>query len=815
MRLSKWFIRETRFLPVTGAAKIVSRTIPPKAEGMVSHFLRIIPVMLIFGVCAVFSARSQVVYQVIKGVVKDNESHAALPGATVLVMGTDPAKGASADMDGRFSIADMPVGRYNLRISFIGYEPLILSEVEVTSGREVVLNIFLKESGVNMDDIIVKPKANKEQPLNSMAMVSARRLSVEEASRYAGGFDDPSRLASAFAGVAGGLTNNGIVVRGNAPRGVLWQMEGVPITNPSHFSDLTTFGAGGITALSSQVLSNSDFYTGAFPSQYGNALSGVFDIKLRNGNADKQQSVFQAGAIGFDLATEGPFKKGGSSSYLVNYRFSALALLASLLPDNAGNVMYQDLSWKCNWPTKRAGTFSWWGIASSDKSGADVETDPAKWEYRSDREDATGKTWFGASGVSHKLTFGNSGYLHSVVAVTGNGVDWKQDFLDDTEQLQPDERIKNTNTTLFLSTYMNRKISKRHSNRTGIRVRWMGFENSIKRGDLIGNLLETSGKEGSGMQYGMFTQSKLQLSPKLSAVLGVHAQHYALNDDWSVEPRASVKWQASPTVNFSLGYGKHSQQEFLPIYFIKDEQGNLLNERLKNTRAHHLVFTFDVALGEGHRLKAEPYYQYLYDIPVVDEASFALINLDSDWFIKEQLVNKGKGHNYGVDITLERFLRKGFYYLATASLFDSSYEGGDGIKRDTRYNRKYVVNLLAGKEWRVGKSKNNVLGINGRLNFLGGERISPVDEAATIAWGNVVYDSQRAFANQKPDVNYVDFTLSFRKNKRRHSSVWSLKMINVFGTKEFNGYKLNITNGAIEKDEEVTMVPNISYRIEF
>ena len=140
------------------------------------------------------------------------------------------------------------------------------------------MTIQMKENTGLLSEVVVKPNVNKELPLNNLASVSAKMLSVEEATRYAGGFDDPARLVSSFAGVSSNVSNNAIAIRGNSPQSLQWKMEGIEIPNPNHFADMTTFGGGGLTALSSQLLANSDFFSGAMPAEYSNALSGVFDI---------------------------------------------------------------------------------------------------------------------------------------------------------------------------------------------------------------------------------------------------------------------------------------------------------------------------------------------------------------------------------------------------------------------------------------------------------------------------------------------------------------------------------------------------------
>lgn len=754
--------------------------------------------------------------QVVKGNIRDKDSQIELPGATIIIETTNPAIGATTDIEGNFKLERVPLGRQTLRVSFVGYEPYIVRELMVSSGKEIVLNVELKESSIALEGVTIKAYSNKEQPINTMATISARQLNVEEANRYAGGFDDPARLATSFAGVSGNLANNGIVIRGNSPKGLLWRMEGVEISTPSHFANITTFGGGGITALSSQMLANSDFYTGAFPADYGNALSGVFDIRMRNGNNEKTEFTVQAGLIGIDLSAEGPFSKHSKASYLFNYRYSTFSLIQPLLPDDAGGIRYQDLSFKLNFPTKKAGTFSVWGIGALDKSPAKAEDDSAKWVYTQDMTEEKNDLSMGGIGLNHRITLSNKAYLHSLLAASGNGLAHeKYEYLKDMN-LYPTEMVDYYNWKYTASMFLNQKFSSKHTNKTGFEVNDIHFDADFRNAN-PGNPLETTTKYNASSQlYKLYTQSRFDLSPKFTLTAGVYSHYFDLNKNYSVEPRASISYRFAPKHKVTFGYGLHSQLELIQIYLIRtaaQEGFNYPNRNLDFSKAHHFVLGYDWSINENLRLKIEPYFQHLYNVPVKRNSSFSMLNLDKDWFISDTLENKGTGTNVGIDFTFEHFLQKGYYYLFTASVLDSKYKGGDKIEHNSRFNRGYVINILGGKEWTL--KNNKLLSINGRVNFMGGERISPLNYSASVAAKEAVYDDTRAFENTKPDVWYADLTIIYKINRAKHSSSWSLKFINVLGTNEFNGYRYNHKTGAMEKEEEATMIPNLSYKIEF
>lgn len=754
--------------------------------------------------------------QTLKGKIVDRDSKQPLPGATVAIVNTQPLIGGSTDADGKYRIEKIPVGRHTIRISFMGYEPYEVKEFMIGSGKEAELNIELKESVSQLNAVEIKATTNKEKPLNSMAMVSARQLSVEEASRYAGSLDDPSRLASSFAGVAGNFSSNGIVIRGNAPRGLQWRMEGADIPNPNHFADVTAFGAGAFTALSSQMMANSDFFTGAFPAEYGNALSGIFDLHLRNGNTDKHEHTFQIGTLGIDLSSEGPFKKGKNSSYLFNYRYSTFALLSALLPEDAGGIKYQDLCFKLNFPTQKAGTFSVWGISALDKSGQKSEKEISKWKYFQDKEEITNKSGMGAGGVQHKISLSKKSYLSSSISFSGNYLKWDQDRMDSLLILRPTQRIENTLYKVSLSSTLNYKFNARHTNRTGFTVSSQHYSIHIDHSDDAYHPLSGMVNEKNNSQLlQFFTQSKYALSDNFSFLAGIHTQYFALSEAWSIEPRVNMQWQINALQNISLGYGLHGQTELLPFYLIHLPDGSQPNKNLGFTKSHHIVLGYENQLNENLRIKVEPYVQFLFDVPVIPNSSFSLQNIEQDWFVQDSLVAKGKGRNMGIDITIERFLNKGYYFLLTGTIFQSRYKADDRIERPSRFDKGFVVNFLAGKEWKVGKNKQNILSLNFRAGYHGGDRLSPVDVAASQLKQEVVYDETRAFSDRKPDAFVADITCQYRINKKNHASVWSLQIVNVTGTEEFYGYRINLKTGLPEPQRERLILPNISYKIEF
>lgn len=763
-----------------------------------------------------FIASGQQLTQTIKGRVVDNDTQIPLPGVSVVITDSVPPVGTITDNDGYFIFRNIPVGRHDIAFHYLGYKTQVFNEVLVTSGKEVILNAGLMESPVELGEVVVKANTRKDKPLNSMATLSARQLTVEEASRYAGGIDDPARLASAFAGVTMATGNNGIVVRGNAPKDLLWRMEGVEISNPNHFANLTVFGGGGLTALSSQVLASSDFFTGAFPAEYGNALSGVFDLRMRTGNSEKREQTFQAGIVGIDFASEGPFVKNKQSTYLFNYRYSTLAMIAPILPKEMGVLKYQDLSFKTNFLTKKAGVFSLWGIGAYDHQEKEAVKEPDKWKSDADNNEYYANIYFGAVGFSHKLVIGSRSYIHTTLALSGNGLKWDEKQLDSSLVFHPDEYNNNNTWKYTFSTFINHKFSARHVNRTGVSIDRRLYNIDIRNSqDGISEVQYVKEKGGAELIQ-IFTESRFNLGKTFVLNAGLHSQYFTLNNHYTIEPRIGLKWQFSPNQSAGIAYGLHSRLELINFYLLEQqtEKGIIQpNKNLNFTKAHHIVMSYDRQINDHLRFKAEPYFQYLFDVPVVPNDYFSLQNLYNETYFNDSLVNRGKGWNYGIDLTLERFLYKNFYYLITASVFESKYEGGDGIIRNTRYNRNYVFNILGGKEWKV--RQNNIFSFNIRYTFMGGDRLIPVNTAETYAEQKIVYDYSRAFEEQKPVANLLSFTLKYHINKRKYTGTWSFEIVNALAYKDLQGYDFNKKTQQIDEQKDLILIPNLSYKIQF
>ncbi len=751
--------------------------------------------------------------QTVRGIVLDSKTNAPIEFATVRIMNVG-SLGSTTDSLGRFRIDNVPVGRCNIQTSYVGYNTNIFNEIPVTSSKEVYMEITLDENIHSLAEVVIQPEIKKDKPLNAMAITGGRMISMEEAGRFANGFDDPARLSSAFAGVAGDVGTNAVAIRGNSPQFTQWRLEGVEIPNPTHLADLTGLGGGFLSALSTQVIGNSDFYNGAFPSEYSNALSGIFDMQIRNGNNQKYEHTFQLGILGIDLASEGPISRKHGSSYIFNYRFST----TSLATGNDMNLKYQDLSFKLNFPTRKAGTFSIWGIGLIDRYKPEA-IDRDEWETQGDRQ--SGNTAFdkAAGGLTHKYLINADTYIRSSLAATYSKDRTRADQMTEDDKLVHVGDIRNSKWDIVFNSYLNKKFNSNHINRTGITVTGLQYDLDYKISPNFGldvPMEQISKGNGGSCVLSAYSSSVINLSNHLTTSLGITAQYFTLNKNWTVEPRVALKWSFNPKHALALAYGLHSRREKLDYYFVEQEANGKTesNRYLDFSKAHHFGLTYDWNINSYMHLKVEPYYQYLFRIPVEDNSSFSIINHQS-FYLDRILKNRGSGVNYGIDITLEQYMKNGFYYMITASLFKSKYKAGDNIWRNTRLDKNYLLNILAGKEWMVGRNKQNVLSLNGRIFFQGGDRYTPVDEGKSMIEHDIKFDETRAYSKKfDPSIN-GDISFSYRINKKKISHEFSIKMLNVGMRTGMHFYQYNEKTHKIEKKDGSGLIPNISYKIYF
>ncbi|CAN5330353.1 carboxypeptidase-like regulatory domain-containing protein [soil metagenome] len=810
--------------------------------------LILLPFLFILSFSPIFG---QELYQTVRGTLTDADSQTPLIGATVMVLGSDPIIGTSTDLNGKFKLSNIPTGRITLQLSYIGYEPRAIPDIVVNSGKEVVLNLSLQESTVKMAELVVTANQVKGKALNEMALISARSISPEETSRYAGGlgFNDPSQIVSNFAGIANNPNgNNDIIVRGNSPKYVQWQLEGIQITNPNHFGDQGAI-AGGVSTLNNNILATSDFLTGAFSPEYGDVLSGVYDVKLRAGNNEKFETVLGVGLLGTEVTLEGPFKKGYGGSFLFNYRYSTISLITDLgLTDVKGNPKFQDGTFKIVLPTKKAGVFSIFGLGGASSASL-KEVIPGIAETPGDRsmlpgirEDLTKGSYLLNLGISHTLPLGPNSYLlttnvQSLEGIEDEVFESRIEKTYDSNGVFLEDIVLNTQTNHKSRLYKSasrgaisyhQKINARNKIQVG--TQYNLFEYNYKQSHLKEDaatrvsLLDFEEKVWTFRNY---VSWKHRFNEDVTLVTGIQNMNERINNNSTLEPRVSLNWQLNNTNSLQAGYGKHSTMESAHNYFAKveKEDGSITepNRNLDLLKAHHFVLGYEKRFSDVLMAKAEVYYQGLYNLPVENRANspFATINEGPD-FNYVELVNEGTGKNYGIELTLERFFKNNFYYLMNGSLYSSTYKTLEGKERNTSFNGHYLVNILAGKEFvKLGKKQNQTLGLNAKIFIGGGKNIIPLlrDDAGNLAVDpatNQFWDYGKSYETSLGDLSKLVLSASYKWNKPRTTHELFLNLENLTNTQaKLTEYYDPNKPGSVGYTTQDGILPNLMYRLYF
>ncbi len=771
--------------------------------------------------------KSQDLSQTIRGTIIDKQTQSPLPGAMIQLLNSDPIKACSSDENGKFRLEAVPLGRWQIKFSLLSYKEKVQSII-LTSGKEIVLQVELEENAVQADEVTIIAEQDKTKSNNKMATVSSRLFSTEEAARYAGSRNDPARMAANFAGVSGANdSRNDIIIRGNSPLGVLWRVNGLDIPNPNHFGSLGSTG-GPISILNNNTLDNSDFMTGAFPADYGNATAGVFDLKMRTGNNEKYEYLAQMGFNGFELGAEGPFsKKNKNASFLINYRYSTLSVFKYLNIDfgtGAAIPQYQDITYKLEFPTKKFGKYTLWGIGGIsfiDLKAKDQSKENNLYGYSG--RNISYQSNVGATGISHVYLLNPSSYIKTNIGVSGQYNLIIADRIDTNvvpNIISPEYRNKSYTLRYSFNSTFNKKINSRNFINAGVYADLFStlFVDSTNAFTGLG-LLPLRDFKGNSILCRLFSQWQHKINQKLTLNAGLSAQQFYLNNSFALEPRIGLKYEISNKDALSFGTGMHSQLQPLYVYFSTSSTASGIVETNRNldfSRAAHAVLAYDRTLFKNARIKIESYYQYLYNIPIrIRKDYFSAINLGADFESPniDSLISNGTGENYGIEFTLEKFYSKGFYYLLTASVFESKYKGSDNVMRNTAFNGNYVVNALAGKEFKI-KTKHT-FALDVKVVYAGGKRYVPIDIDKSMLYNRQLYFNDKAYSPQYDPYFRIDLKTSYRLNSKHVTHEVSVDIQNLTQHNNVFQQSYDISTKTIRTDYQLKFFFVPQYRLTF
>jgi hypothetical protein len=767
---------------------------------------------------------AQELTQTIRGKIVDSQTEAPLTGVVVKIKNTDPVMGARSDNEGNFKIEKVPVGRQTVEFSHIGYLSYAEENIFITSNRETFLYIKLEESVTSLNEVVITQRLKKEESINKIATVSARTFSIEETERYSGSIGDPARMASNFAGIATICDQrNDIVIRGNSPLGVLWRLDGIDIPNPNHFS---SFGASGgpISILNNNLLTNSDFFTGAFPAEYGNALSGVFDLKMRSGNNQKYEFVTQVGMNGFEIGAEGPIVKN-ASSFLMNYRYSTLAIVDAMGFKVGIDAIpfFQDASFKLTSNNTKIGKFSLIGIGGySYVNEFDSEKDPSLLNNGKGK-DFTFGSGMGSVGLIHKLLVNNKINIENIVSLSYTISHISEDVFS-VQDPEPsiNYRQKSDEKGLNFSTNVRYKPNPKNVFQSGISFNMLNFQfiDSAKSGN---GYLVNLDQQGNYNLLKSYIQWQYKFTDNLIFYSGLHFLLFTFNNKYSAEPRTGLKWSFNPRHSINFGFGLHSQLAPRMFYIVESETNpgdfDPLNQKLGFSKSMHYVIGYNWLISQNLRLKCETYFQHLYEIPVKKgNPAYSMLNFGDSYFdqlpIIDSLVNDGTGKNYGLELTLEKFLDKGYYALLTTSLYESKYKGFDGIERNTAFNGNFILNALAGKEFKIGK--NDFLSLNLKVTYAGSLRYVPFDiEQVTQDYYIQIFDWSKAYLYRRNNYFRLNGRIGYKLIRKKFSAELAVDLMNMTNHKDIFTEHFNSGTGLVEYSYQFPFLPIGFLRFQF
>lgn len=775
--------------------------------------------------CLTHLINAQEFVQNIKGQVIDKQSGIHLPGVVVQLLSGDSSLISVSDQDGYYKLQDVPVGRVGVLFNYMGYDDVIRKNLILTTGKEYILNVEMEESITEVDEVKIEIQKNTLESNNKSVVASNVKLNPEQTQKFAGTFQDVSRMAANYAGVVpAGDQRNDIIVRGNSPSGIIWRLDGVNIPNPNHFGSMGTTG-GPVSILNNNNLSSSDFLTGAFPSEYGNGVAGAFDLKMRSGNNEKTEFTGQIGFNGIEVGLEGPFKKDHKASYMVNYRYSTLGIFDAMgISFGVPAVpQYQDMTFKVDIPTKgKLGRFQLFGIGGlSYIELLDSEKEEGDWTYSSSGTDVRFKSNLGVLGLNHKYFLSNRTYLSNTVSITATENVVTSDTLESTT-LAPFNTYKNNSLqkNYSLNSTINTKFNSKSTLKNGIIVDFMGvqFNESFYSNENTEwrPIVEFNGFTSLVQAY---SQWQYKFSKTFVLNTGIHYQNLTLNNSQAIEPRIGMKYKMTPKQSFSFASGLHSQIQPLRVYLLEThlDDGSSLktNEDLGLSKSSHFVLGYEYQLNQDFRVKAEAYYQYIYNTPVLRDSYYSLANTGADFVFNDvdSLINEGTGTNAGFEFTIEKMFSNGYYFLVNTSIYDSKYKGGDGVERNTAFNGAYTLNALAGYEIRFNEKAT--LTIDGKLGMAGGKRYQRIDIEESTIQNKAVFDESSIFELKFDDYMRVDMKIGFRFNSKKLTQEWAFDVQNLTNKKNIFREVYDPGSQEIKYEYQIGFFPVGLYKITF
>ncbi len=753
----------------------------------------------------------------LSGTITDAATDRPIASAEVQVLTPDTTFITLSDTAGRYGFGALPTGIHPLRVLHSGHATALVPEVWVRNGYEAVQDVGLGIATTDLGEVAVWSDAPRTMP-----PVGSYALTVEQSLRYPATFFDPTRLATTRPGVSGASDQaNHFSVRGNGPAANAYLLEGAEIVTPNHLTnagtvtDLPSLTGGGTNILSAQMLGNSQLRTGGMAANYGNALGGLMDMRLRRGTHQRQAFTLQAGLTGLDVSTEGPFHKGGLASYLVNYRYSTVGLLSDLGVDLGDErIGFQDLSMHIALPLRRGGHLSFFGFGGLSHNYFTAK-DSADREVDKDARDIDYRSRMGAAGASLLLPVGGQARWRTTVAISA--IDQQR---DETERAI-------ATPWAWSFDLLERKVSVV----SDVQGRWGSGTTYRIGGSLLQRTVVVQRTLRDSLLPGVDAVATLVrpylvmthvLGPHFRAEWGAAYAHDDRSGKGVAEPRASVAYRLQHDRSITFSAGQRSQLDRVQ-YYVDHPAMRSPAAPLTPMRMREVVLAYDHPFRPHLRLHGEAYFQRVDRIPMeiapLQEAQRApygsMVDL-WDEFRDVLMANLGQGKNRGVELGLEHTFHRGLFYQVNATYMDATYQDATQLERPVRWNNSWIGNLIVGREFaKTLEDGKRTWGVNGRFNAMGGLRATPVDLEASREAGVTRYDVDHVMGEQLPVYHRLDVRVYRKRERKGHTGMWSLDLQNLLGTRNTAFRYYDRLQDAVITKYQLGLIPNLSYRIEF
>lgn len=717
-------------------------------------------------ILSVFSLALSAQNTVLKGSIKDAKTGESLPFVNVLLLDSD--KGGVTDLDGNYRIEEIPAGVYNIEYSFVGYKPVIKYEVQLSPSRETSIDITLEVQAEALEEVNVKVIA-KAKSIESP--VSVRSISNQEIIRNPGGNRDISKVIQSLPGVASTVSfRNDIIIRGGAPNENRFYLDGIEVPNINHFATQGSSG-GPVGMINVNFISGVDFYSGAFPSNRGNALSSIMEFKQKTGNKERWITSFTLGSSDAGLTFDGPI--GEKSSLIFSYRRSYLQYLFTVL-GLPFLPTYNDAQFKYVYEPNKKNKFTFIGLGAVDdfelnEGVNDGETDSlqlaaneytlgflpinTQWNY------TVGGKWQHFAENSVWTTVLSRSHLNNEAFKYRDNDDSSEDnkILDyKSQEIENKLRVENSGYKgKFKVNYGLNLEQVTYTNSTFNRIALNGSEIILD----FDSRLEM-------FRHGLFTQiSRSLLGERWSLSFGLRTDGISFSNEMNnplnqLSPRLSSSFNFNEKLSFNANVGRYFQLPALTVLGYRDADNNLVNKNngLKWIQADHFVGGFEYAFNKYFDMSLESFYKIYDNYPFLINDSISLANLGGDFGVigNEPVTSSNQGRSYGLEFLAQQRAKKGFYGILAYTWVRSEFQDKNGEYIPSAWDNRHIVNLTMGKSFK----KNWELGV--RFRFSGGSPFTPYDVETTAlrqVWDVTqqgVFDFNQLNALRTPNIHGMD-----------------------------------------------------------